>query len=94
MRVPLKLRRPVKPSSRLSGGWPVHHQGATVAVPVTNSFAKGASTPTATSNVWMEASGTPVDNYWVAHAKVVAQNACSMPPWTSTSRSGPRPRRP
>ena len=28
-----------------------------------------ASAPTATINMWMEASGTPVDNYWAAQAK-------------------------
>ena len=32
-----------------------------------------ASAPTATINVWMEASGTPVDNYWAAQAKAFDQ---------------------
>jgi raffinose/stachyose/melibiose transport system substrate-binding protein len=42
---------------------------ATVATPVTASSAQSASAPTASISVWMEASGTPVDNYWVAQAK-------------------------
>ncbi|MGH9107315.1 MAG: extracellular solute-binding protein [Acidimicrobiales bacterium] len=41
---------------------------AAVAVPVTTSFAS-SSAPTASIQVWMEASGTPVDNYWAAQAK-------------------------
>ena len=46
---------------------------ATVAVPVTSSFAQGSSSPTASIQVWMEASGTPVDNYWAAQAKAFDQ---------------------
>ena len=42
---------------------------AIVAVPVTSSAQTTSSAPTASISVWMEASGTPVDNYWVAQAK-------------------------
>jgi len=42
---------------------------AAVVVPVASSFAQGSSAPTASIQVWMEASGTPVDNYWAAQAK-------------------------
>ncbi|MHB1497985.1 MAG: extracellular solute-binding protein [Acidimicrobiales bacterium] len=46
---------------------------AAVAVPATSSYAQtvsaSSSAPTASISVWMEASGTPVDNYWVAQAK-------------------------
>lgn len=42
---------------------------ATVAIPVSSSLAQGSSAPTASINVWVEASGTPVDNYWIAQAK-------------------------
>ena len=42
---------------------------AAAAVPATSALAASSSEPTASISVWMEASGTPVDNYWVAQAK-------------------------
>jgi len=44
-----------------------------VAVPTTTSSAQTPSAPTASIQVWMEASGTPVDNYWAAQAKAFDQ---------------------
>ena len=46
---------------------------AIVAVPVTSSAQTTSSAPTASIQVWMEASGTPVDNYWAAQAKAFDQ---------------------
>ena len=42
---------------------------AIVAVPVTSSAQTPSSAPTASISVWMDSSGTPVNNYWVAQAK-------------------------
>ena len=40
-----------------------------IAVPIATSSAQDSSAPTASIQVWMEANGTPVDNYWAAQAK-------------------------
>ncbi|MGO9659619.1 MAG: extracellular solute-binding protein [Acidimicrobiales bacterium] len=44
-----------------------------VVIPTVSSSAQGSSAPTASIQVWMEASGTPVDNYWAAQAKAFDQ---------------------
>ena len=44
-----------------------------VVIPTVPSSAQGSSAPTASIQVWMEASGTPVDNYWAAQAKAFDQ---------------------
>jgi raffinose/stachyose/melibiose transport system substrate-binding protein len=71
MQVTGALRRPSRLSGRaaalLAAGLAAS-TAATVATPATSSSAQGTG-PTATISMWMEASGTPVDNYWVAQAK-------------------------
>jgi len=44
-----------------------------VVIPTVPSSAQGSSAPTASIQVWTEASGTPVDNYWAAQAKAFDQ---------------------
>lgn len=46
---------------------------ATVAIAVPIATSSAQSAPTASIQVWMEASGTPVDNYWAAQAKAFDQ---------------------
>src|SRR5579875_2096332 len=73
MHVPVKFPRSSNKAVVLLAAGLAIGTGATVGVPVTTSFAQGTSAPTATINVWMEASGTPVDDYWVAQAKAFAK---------------------
>jgi len=40
-----------------------------IAVPIATSSAQSSSAPTASISMWMESSGTPVNNYWVAQAQ-------------------------
>ena len=75
-RASLRLPRPLGRTAALVAACLSISTAAAVTLPVASSSAQSShssSAPTATISVWMEASGTPVDNYWVAQAKAFAK---------------------